>query len=378
MSNNKKNKKNESGSVAFTVIFVLIGVFCGAFMSRILGEVFDQFGMLAGLVIELVLLAIAYYLQTIIHEAGHLVFGLATGYSFGSFRVGSVMLVKENGKLKIKKHSVAGTGGQCLMVPPEIVDGKMPVMLYNLGGVLMNLIAAAISMVFVILTAKIPLLFAFFVMMVLAGIISALINGIPMKMAMVNNDASNARELYKNEEAMRSFRNQFAVVDALSKGTQLCDMPSDWFFMPSDAGMTNSITASAAVFLENRLVAEGKLDEALALINKIFATENALVGLHVNLLINDKIFIKLTSGELDEARALYTEAGYSAFAKQMKNNISVIRTEYAYKLLCERDGAGAAAVLERFEQSAKTHPYEVELVTERELIALAGKETENK
>lgn len=373
-----KNKKNKNGSVAFTVIFVLIGMLCGVFMTRILGDMFDEFGMIAGLVIELLLFVVAYYLQTIIHEAGHLVFGLATGYGFGSFRVGSVMIVKENGKLKIKKHSVAGTGGQCLMVPPEMVDGRIPVMLYNLGGVIMNVIAAAISMLFVMITASIPLLFAFFVMMVLTGIISALANGIPMKMGMVNNDASNARELYKNEEAMRSFRNQFAVVDALSKGEELCNMPRDWFFMPSEKGMMNSITASAAVFLENRLVAEGKLDEALALIDKIFASENALVGLHVNLLINDKIFIKLTSGELDEARALYTEANYAMFAKQMKNNISVIRTEYAYKLLCELDTAGAAAVLERFEQSAKTHPYSVELVTERELIALAGKETENK
>lgn len=364
-------KNNKNGTVLLTVIFVAIGVFCGVFMSRIFGDVFDEFGMVAGLVIELLLFAAAYYLQTIIHEAGHLIFGLATGYSFGSFRVGSIMLIKDDGKMRIKKHSIAGTGGQCLMVPPEMVDGKLPVMLYNLGGVLMNIITAIISTIIAIPTQGNTLLFAFFVMMAFSGFISAVINGIPLKMGMVNNDASNALELYKNEEAMRSFRCQFAVVDALSRGVHLRDVKSDLFFMPTEAGMMNSITASAAVFLENRLVAEGKYEDAAELINKILNTPNALVGLHVNLLVNDKIFFKLISGELDEARALYLSENFSVFAKQMKNNISVIRTEYAYKLICERDGAGATAALECFEKSAKTHPYPVELITERELIAIA-------
>ncbi|MGN0027478.1 MAG: hypothetical protein ACI33I_10830 [Clostridium sp.] len=35
------------------------------------------------------------------------------------------MFIKENDKLKLKKLSLAGTGGQCLMSPPEFIDGNL-------------------------------------------------------------------------------------------------------------------------------------------------------------------------------------------------------------------------------------------------------------
>ena len=47
-----------------------------------------------GIIGILVLMAAAYYLQLILHEGGHLIFGAATGYRFSSFRIGSLMLVK--------------------------------------------------------------------------------------------------------------------------------------------------------------------------------------------------------------------------------------------------------------------------------------------
>ena len=67
--------------------------------------------------------------------------GLATGYRFVSFRIGSWMLQREHGKLRVRKFTLAGTGGQCLLAPP-LTDGKMPCVLYNLGGPLANLITA--------------------------------------------------------------------------------------------------------------------------------------------------------------------------------------------------------------------------------------------
>ena len=47
--------------------------------------------------IFVLLLAIylAMFIQMVVHEAGHLVFGLLTGYQFSSFRIGSFMFIKE-------------------------------------------------------------------------------------------------------------------------------------------------------------------------------------------------------------------------------------------------------------------------------------------
>ena len=68
------------------------------------------------------------------------------------------MWLKENGKIKFKKFSLAGTGGQCLMVPPEIVDGKIPVFLYNMGGAFMNIIISLISLVLFFIFTNFPFL----------------------------------------------------------------------------------------------------------------------------------------------------------------------------------------------------------------------------
>ncbi len=72
---------------------------------------------------------LAIFLQIILHEAGHLLFGLLTGYRFSSFRIGSFMWILQDGKIRFKRFSLAGTGGQCLLLPPPMVDGKMPYVL---------------------------------------------------------------------------------------------------------------------------------------------------------------------------------------------------------------------------------------------------------
>src|SRR5699024_5270507 len=66
-------------------------------------------------IIPFLIFIISFLGHIIIHELGHLIFGLATGYSFVSFRVGSITIIREDGKFKNKKYSIPGTGGQCLM-----------------------------------------------------------------------------------------------------------------------------------------------------------------------------------------------------------------------------------------------------------------------
>ena len=53
---------------------------------------FGTFLNIAGLLIAVLLVV---YIQIIFHEAGHLVFGLLSGYRFVSFRVGSFTIVKD-------------------------------------------------------------------------------------------------------------------------------------------------------------------------------------------------------------------------------------------------------------------------------------------
>lgn len=95
---------------------------------------------------SILLLLLALFLQVILHEGGHLVFGLATGYRFVSFRIFNLTFIRKDNKLCIKRFSIAGTGGQCLLVPPEKPLERVPTILYNLGGVLTNLLTSIIAL----------------------------------------------------------------------------------------------------------------------------------------------------------------------------------------------------------------------------------------
>jgi len=84
---------------------------------------------------------VANYFAIIIHELGHLFFGLLTGYKFISIKVGRNVLVKQNGKMKWKKDTSTLTAGECLMLPKK--DGhKFKLSLYQLGGGLFNAVFA--------------------------------------------------------------------------------------------------------------------------------------------------------------------------------------------------------------------------------------------
>ena len=361
----KKRRSNRSG-VAMTAITLISGAIVGFAIIFFLDGIFDGFGWLFSIIIPIALFLATYYVQLIVHESGHLVAGLISGYSFGSFRAGSVMILKENGKFKIKRQSIAGTGGQCLMTPPPMKDGKYPVIFYNLGGVLMNALTLPISALLAMRWTGYPFLYAWCVMSFAAALIVVLSNGIPLKLAMLNNDGANALELLRSEESRIVFYNQFLILEELRRGKRLSEMDASLFPMPSDEGLKQSIAASGAVFLENRLMDEGKTDEALAIIDKLLTGDNALIGLHRGLLMTDKISVLLVDkGNCARAEMLYNSTFYQSFRKQMQKNISVLRADLAYALLCDEDVPRSRNIFMDFEIAAASHPYECESESER-------------
>ena len=353
-------------------VMITIGGVCGFFGGHYLGEIIEGKTMgeiLAFGFIFLVGLNLANYIQTIIHEGGHLVFGLLSGYRFSSFRIGSLMWIKEEGRLKLRRFSLAGTGGQCLMTPPDMVDGKIPYFLYNYGGTFANLIAAAIFGGFALLLSENNAMYLFCIMMVLFGIGLALVNGIPLRLGTIDNDGYNAFSLGRTPQALRSFWVQLKVNEQIAKGVRLKDMPEEWFVLPSDEEMKNSMTAVVGVLCCSRLMDCGRLAEAGSTIEHLLAIDSKIVGLHRKLMTDDLIYCMLLEEQGEKAAELYDKE-LIKFNKSMKTNPSVLRTKYAYALLKENDIPKAEKILEKFEKAAKKYPYPSEIESERELMGL--------
>lgn len=379
MSKRNKNKKKKLniGQIVLMAMMMLAGGICGGFMahyaknwkasdaSSITGEGMMVLGLL------FLSLYVVLFLHLIVHEGGHLIAGLLSGYTFSSFRIGSIMLIKKERKLCIKRHSIAGTGGQCLMSPPDMVDGKIPYVLYNLGGCIANLIVTVICFGIYILYKDVPIVSVILLEFIVFGLALALTNGIPFQAGMVNNDGYNALSLGKNEEAIRSFWIQMKANEQIGKGVRLRDMPSDWFVVPNEEDLKNSMVAVVGVFACNRLIDEHKFEEANALMTKLLQMETAIVPIHKNLLVCDCIYCELI-GENDRNKIekLYTK-DFQKFLKSMKNFPSVVRTQYVYALLYEKDLEKVQKMRQKFEKVAKTYPYASDIESERELMEIA-------
>ncbi len=370
----KKQKKGQWQRWVVKGFSLLVGAGCGMLMALFVeGAAADQplhrdLLTLAGL---LLVMYVSIFAHMIIHEAGHLVFGLKSGYQFSSFRIGNFMWLKENGKLVHKKLSIAGTGGQCLMVPPEMKDGKIPVIAYNLGGSIMNLIASsAFFCVYLCLPAE-SVASVLFLIAAIMGVALALMNGIPMRTGTVDNDGYNALSLGKNKDAMRAFWMQLKINEQLTKGIRLKDMPDEWFAVLADEAMQNSMVATQAVFATNRLMDQQRFEEADQLIAHLLEIDSGIGGLYRSLMICDQVYIELIRNNRKEILDKMLTKAQLKFMKAMKKFPSVVRTEYAYALLSLRHEPKAKAAFELFEKIAKTYPYPNDIQSERELIKIA-------
>lgn len=352
---------------------MLIGAICGFIMiwyidnssadTPLYQEILSLVGLFLGMYVAL-------FFHMIVHEAGHLVFGLMTGYKFCSFRIASFMWLKENGKLKLKRLTLAGTGGQCLMTPPDMKDGKIPLVLYNLGGSFINIIIGALFLVGHLIFSDIPFLSPILLIFAAVGFMTAMMNGIPMRMGTVDNDGYNAFALSRNKEAVEAFWVQLKVAEQSSKGVRLKDMPAEWFAVPTDEAMKNSMVATRGVFACNRLMDAERFEEADALMSHLLEIDSGIVGLHRNLLICDRMFIELIGENRHDVIENMLTKEQKKFMKAMRRFPSVLRTEYALALLFEKDNVKAEKTQVEFEKVSKSYPYKHEVDSERDLLRI--------
>ncbi len=370
-------KKKKWGMTVVCLIAVLMGFCLGVFLSwateRLYGEDYSTKQTLLTMVVMLLLFYLFMLVQLILHEAGHLVCGLLSGYTFSSFRIFNFMWVKLEGKIRLKRLSLAGTAGQCLLVPPELKNGKIPVVFYNLGGVLMNSIASALAIVIAILCWQNIYVVLPLMIFAIVGFLLGLTNGIPLRTGQVSNDGANILALRKDGRAMRAFWLQVKINSEIAKGMRVKDMPKEWFVPVEEGNLENCLVATQAVLRANYLMDAHEFFLAKAEMQELLQKETGILGVHKNLMLCDLTYLALLEKNEGGAQALWTKE-LTTFMRSMKNFPSVLRTQYAYALLVEKDEAKATKLRQRFEEVAKKYPYASDIQSERELLSLINSE----
>lgn len=369
----EKKKKGAWRSYLGIALLFLIGMVIGMLLIRFvdlsfLSELSPRLRFLS-CVLLIAIVFVAYFLQVIVHEAGHLVFGLLSKFRFQSFRIGSITLIKKNGKYTLKKYVLAGTGGQCLMIPPreEEISGAR-VGWYLMGGSIFNLIFGGGCLAVVLLFSVNVWLLVFLGMSAVFGILFALLNGIPLRMSMIANDGANAVSLKRSEDEAREICRHLTINAQGMDGVRLREMPAEWFAFPGAEQLKSNAYAERAVFACNRLMDEMNFTQAAEEIRRLLDADSAMMGVHRNLLICDLLYCELVGECREEVLAsLYTRE-LMKFIRTMQSFPSVIRTEYAFGRLYDRTSKKATLMRKAFEKCEKNHPSEGDLATERELM----------
>ena len=241
--------------------------------------------------------AVGVLVQIVLHEGGHLAAGLATGYGFVSFRIGSVMLLKKDGRLQFFRYQLAGTGGQCLLAPPPWREEGFPSLLYNLGGPAANLLSAALCGLGAWLCwQKAPLAAGLWGVWAMLGLYLGLVNGIPLKIQGMPNDGYNALCLRGDKAAQRAIWAQLAINAAQIEGRRLKDLPAEWFELPGGAGPDDPLKGAVWVCRYSRLLDEGRYEDAAALRARLLGSGARLAAVHRYSLEVDQAFFPADGG----------------------------------------------------------------------------------
>lgn len=332
-------KKGSKGVLLFYVICMIFGGCIGGFGAYFLEEGLVELSIQPPIPVEhgllgvnLFVILVLFYtfsiLQIIIHESGHLLFGLMTGYRFLSFRIFSFTLVKKDGKLVRKKLKVKGIPGQCLMAPPEWKDdARYPYVRYNLGGGVLNLLSCILAVPLFFL--HIPFVSWMAGMFIFSGVILGLTNLIPMSMG-IPNDGKNCLLCKQARANQRAFYLQLKINAMMSDGLTVKEMEPELFEQGEEAPV-NALTCFVELMKYYRLLQTGDTAGAKEVLARVAGEEKKLPLAFVNMVDLERVYCLLREDAPLEEVAAYCSALLPVFAQN--RDLSILRVKYAYCVL---------------------------------------------
>jgi len=183
------------------IIFILALIY-SAFLGIMISAKYDfftefnlsKFPLL--IILLLIEVFISFIISIILHELGHLVFGLSTGYKFHSFQFFTIKLIKIDNKIKVKKATNMLLGQCVLDNDNDYKDIKYK--LYMYGGSIFNLIFTILpTVIFVLIFVFKKEIISVLLIFGWINIMLFYSNGIPLVVNGIYNDSMNLKLMNK-------------------------------------------------------------------------------------------------------------------------------------------------------------------------------------
>ncbi len=363
--------------IGLIIVIPIIAVIDGESVMTVARTIFTNFSLqdVAHIIWILIAVLIASILSVVLHEGGHLVAGLLTGYRFVSFRYLNWTLIRRNGRLQWRNYELAGTGGQCLMAPPDRPLDQIDTRWYNAGGVLANILIAVIAALLIWACDLPHWLDELLVIMIILGLFIGLGNGIPMKMGGVANDGLNLKQLEKDIPGKQCFCNILEVNARSQEGEPYAAMPERIFTLPQPIDWSNSMHVGAALSSATRMIALHQWEEAYKLLSEAMDHKEDYMELYQLEVENMMTQVCIATGRDEEARQHYSEKVAKHVERHAPTQSDKQLTTMAVALALEGDRPKAEEVLSKLEADRDKYIHQSDVALSLDVMRwLLGKE----
>ena len=255
---------------------------------------------------------------TFTHELGHMLFGFVSGYKFVYFRLFGFMFFKKDDKWQIVHSGQRGAIGQCVMRPDFAYTDKMPYLLYNAGGCIVNFAFAILCFALTFAYGQ----NSFAIAGIVVNVIFVAMNMIPAKS--LKNDGYNMATIGKTPAHKKAYWLELNMTADILVGKKFSDMPSQYFeFEVTDLHLEN---VCAALYMQYcYFVCTWQTQKAKELITALYQKKDEMPLSNANTICVE-YFNFVAVFEKDATKAINV---YNTFDASVKNAIQRVPVPFA-------------------------------------------------
>jgi len=278
-----------------------------------------------------------YFITIIIHELGHLICGLITGYKFECLEIKWFAWYKDEKRIKFKiiKRD-RKIGGQCVMIPAEhYKDFKF--FWYIFGGVLFNLLLALIALLLFITLDPSYIIELMLISIIIMNLFVSVSSLIPKE----DNDGGLLLMGFRSDDHKRALHMMFfanGINEKLAKGMRLRDFPPEMFKITDDRAIVNKHIARIVLLDAARLDDLAKHSLALKQLERVRQASlplscEACKQLKTAADISAMYHYATTSPCFEKVTAIYSDQSVQAFlAQDLPSNWQILSAYHFFVL----------------------------------------------
>lgn len=353
----KKLKRNK------ILLLTIIGFIIVSFVNTILIAkrsdivyIKENYGTVFLITFDIFSLIASIFIQIFLHELGHSLAAIFLGYDFTFFRLGSFALVKKNGKLKIAKFEIPGTGGQALFAPKGKAYENFSYKSYMYAGIISNLFFSILAFLIMYFNKNYFLdQFSYFFASI--GIYIFLTNGLKID-ADILNDAMQVKLLDKYEEHRIFTKYNLKIARLLVDGKEIQDMDQDEvdFILSCDNQFAEMGILKGDYYSQNLDLDKAKEEYEKALDKKVLSGK-----LQKQALINEIIYLSLIKKDQANYEKYFTKEFEFFLDNFLMKLINGYYTKYAKLLLIDKDQKAAEKLKTQYIRFRKNYIFESEI-----------------